>query len=139
MDLLELLVVLLVMLVDILVVMLVDKVLGMLATPGAAAVILGAVDWMGAFDRVDPTISISKLINMGVRSSLIPILIEFLEDRQMSVKYNGASSTWHSLVGGGPQGSWIGQQCYITASDDAGWRTRESLNIATTSLLWSWC
>ena len=37
----------------------------------------------------------------------------------MSVNYNGAASKWHTLVGGGPQGSWIGQNCYISASDDA--------------------
>ena len=102
-----------------LVVMLVDRVLQLLDTPGASAVVLGAIDWAGAFDRLDPTINVTKLINMGVRSSLIPVIIEFLEDRQMSVRYNGASSKWHTLVGGGPQGSWTGQNCYITASDDA--------------------
>ena len=102
-----------------LLVMMVDKILHMLDKPGATAVIFSAIDWMGAFDRLDPTITVSKLITMGVRSSLIPTIIEFLEDRQMSVNYNGAASKWHTLIGGGPQGSWIGQNCYISASDDA--------------------
>jgi hypothetical protein len=81
-------------------------------------VVLGAVDWMGAFDRQDPTITVQKLIKMGVRSSIIPIIIEFLDDRRMQVRFNSAKSKWHSLVGGTPQGSWNGQNCYIVASDD---------------------
>ena len=56
---------------------------------------------------------------MGVRPSIVPIIIEFLQDRKMTVRYNQAWSKWHCLVGGGPQGSWMGQNCYISASDDA--------------------
>ena len=37
----------------------------------------------------------------------------------MLVRYNQAWSKWHTLVGGGTQGSWTGQMCYIGASDDA--------------------
>ena len=80
---------------------------------------MGAVDWKGAFDRLDPTVNVSKLIKMGVRPSLISVIIEYLEDRQMSVCYNTAWSKWHKLVGGAPQGSWLGQTSYISASDDA--------------------
>ena len=76
------------------------------------------LDWSGAFDRQDPTISIMKMIKMGVRSSIIMIIMEFLEDREMSVKFNSAKSKWHKLIGGAPQGSWNGQNCYIVNSDD---------------------
>ena len=55
---------------------------------------------------------------MGVRSTIVSILIEFLEDRQMSVKFNGQDSSLFPLVGGGPQGSWTGQAAYIVSSDD---------------------
>ena len=37
----------------------------------------------------------------------------------MTVRYNTAWSKWHTLVGGAPQGSWMGQMAYIAASDDA--------------------
>ena len=37
----------------------------------------------------------------------------------MTVRYNSAWSRWHTLVGGSPQGSWMGQMAYIAASDDA--------------------
>ena len=102
-----------------LLVMMVDRVKQLLDRPGMSAVVATAVDWMGAFDRLDPTVTVLKLINMGVRPSLIPIIIEYLTDRKMSVKYNTASSKWHSLVGGSPQGSWMGMMAYIAASDDA--------------------
>ena len=36
----------------------------------------------------------------------------------MSVKYNGKRSKLHTLIDGGFQGSWSGQACYLTASDD---------------------
>jgi hypothetical protein len=104
--------------VEHMIVMLMDRVLHLLDAPGMSAVVLGAVDWMGAFDRQDPTITVQKLIKMGVRSSIIPIIIDFLEDRKMQVRFNSAKSKWHDLVGGTPQGSWNGQNCYIVASDD---------------------
>ena len=37
----------------------------------------------------------------------------------MEVKINKHTSTIHDLIGGGPQGSLIGQLLYIIASDDA--------------------
>ena len=73
-------------------VMLVDRVLALLDQPGKTAVVMGAVDWMGAFDRQDPTKTAIKLLNMGLRPSLVPVILEFLEDRKMVVRYNLASS-----------------------------------------------
>ena len=102
-----------------LIVLMMDRVLKLLDTPGKTAVIMAAVDWKGAFDRLDPTVAVTKLINLGVRHSIIPIIIQYLEDRQMTVRYNTAWSKWHKLVGGAPQGSWMGQMSYIAASDDA--------------------
>ena len=99
--------------------LMVDKILRMLDGPGGKAVVMSAIDWMGAFDRLDPTVTILKLINMGCRPSIVPIVMEFLQDRRMTVRYNSAWSRWHSLVGGFPQGSWLGQMSYIAASDDA--------------------
>ena len=95
-----------------------DRVLGQLDQVGMRAVIKASVDWASAFSRTDPTRTIAKFVKMGVRSSLINILIEFLEERQMTVKYNSEESALYSLIGGGPQGCWTGQACFITASDD---------------------
>ena len=101
-----------------LIVALMDRVLSLLDKPGMRAVIAAAVDWAAAFSRTDPTKTITKFINMGLRSSLVSVLIEFIEERQMTVKYNGKESKLHTLIGGGPQGSWSGQACYLTASND---------------------
>ena len=104
-------------------VMLMDRVLSLLDNPGMSAVIMGAVDWMGAYDRTDPTKTVTKMISMGIRTSLIPILIEFLDSRMITVK---EESKLHELIGGSPQGSWTGQNCYITSSDDAArWMDEE--------------
>ena len=95
-----------------------DRILSQLDRPGMRAIIKASVDWASAFSRTDPTKTISKFINMGVRASLINILIEFLDSRKMTVKYNSAESSLFTLVGGGPQGSWTGQESFIVASDD---------------------
>ena len=98
-----------------------DRIMSQLDKPGMTAVIRAAADWASAFDRTDPTKSVTKFINMGVRRSLVPILMQFLTDRQMSVKFNNAESQVYTLVGGGPQGSQTGQQTYIVASDDSSY------------------
>ena len=76
-------------------------------------------DWKGAFDRQDPTITINKFIRLGVRSSLIPVLIDYLRNKKMKVKMNGLESEVKDLVGGSPQGTLIGQLLYCGSSDDA--------------------
>ena len=84
----------------------------------SAAVIAAMIDWANAFDRQDPTLAIKRFIELGVRPSLIPILISYLDQRKMKVKFNGSESDTLSLIGGGPQGSLIGQIMYIVQSND---------------------
>ena len=99
-------------------VLMVDRILGLLDKPGMRAVVKASVDWASAFSRTDPTLTITRFIKMGLRPSLTNVLIDFLQDRQMSVCFNSEQSSLFSLIGGGPQGSWTGQQCFLTASDD---------------------
>ena len=101
-----------------LIIKLMDRVLSLLDKPGMRAVVQASVDWASAFSRTDPTKTVTKMINMGVRPSIVSVLIEFLQDRQMSVKFNDQESSLFPLVGGGPQGSWSGQASYIISSDD---------------------
>ena len=88
--------------------------------PDKSAVLAVGIDWHNAFDRIDPTLCVTKFIRLGLRNSLIPILIDYLSDRQMSVKYNGVVSSIHKLIGGGPQGTQLGQVSYSVANSDAG-------------------
>ena len=101
-------------------VMLVDRILKLLdSTDDPAAVLAAMVDWSNAFDRQDPTLAIKKFIKLGVRSSLIPLLISYLKERKMKVKFNGVLSKEHSLIGGGPQGTLLGQLEYLIQSNDS--------------------
>ena len=84
----------------------------------ASAVIAAMVDWASAFDRQDPTKAIQKFLKMGVRHSLIPVLISYLTERKMKVKFNGEISEEHSLIGGGPQGTLLGGLEYLVQSND---------------------
>ena len=77
-----------------LIVALMDRVLSLLDKPGMRAVVATAVDWASAFSRTDPTKTITKFVNMGVRSSLINIIIEFNEELNLINQLN-----YSSLVG----------------------------------------
>jgi hypothetical protein len=99
---------------------LVDRILKLLdSTTESTAVMAAMIDWSNAFDRQDPTLAIKKFIKLGVRTSLIPLLASYLEDRKMKVKFNGKYSNEHSLIGGGPQGTLLGLIEYLVQSNDA--------------------
>ena len=76
------------------------------------------VDWASAFERQDSTLAIEKFINMGVRSSLVPVLVSYLSGRGMQVRFNGEFSSTHYLPGGGAQGTLLGVLQYLVQSND---------------------
>ena len=47
------------------------------------AVFFSLIDWKQAFDRQSPTMGIKSFVKNGVRKSLVPLLINYFEDRQM--------------------------------------------------------
>ena len=97
---------------------LVDRVLFLLDRfPDKSAVIAASVDWSAAFDHQDPTLAIKRFIEIGVRPCIIPILISYLSGRKMKVKFNNEESDILSLIGGGPQGTLIGQIMYLVQSN----------------------
>ena len=53
------------------------------STSKSVAVILQMVDWSQAFDRQCHSLGIKSFIDNGVRPSLIPILMNFFQDREM--------------------------------------------------------
>ena len=55
---------------------------------------------------------------MGVRSSLIPVLVSYLQERKMTVRFGGSCSSVYSLPGGGPQGTLLGGIEYLVNSND---------------------
>ena len=72
------------------------------------AVLACLVDFSKAFNRQDHTILITKLSDMGVPGWLLKLVMAFLTARTMRVKFKGKLSDFHSLPGGGPQGTQLG-------------------------------
>ena len=65
----------------------------------AMAVLVQLVDWKTAFDRQCPKLGIESFIRNGVRLELIPILINYFQDRKMRVKWHGLLSSERNLPG----------------------------------------
>ena len=82
------------------------------------AVILNMIDWETAFPRQCPKLGIDSFIRNGVRPSLIPLLVNFFQDRKMSVKWKGCQSTVRDLNGGGPAGATFGLLEYLSQSNN---------------------
>ena len=86
------------------------------------AVIANFIDWNNAFPRQCPKLGIESFIRNGVRPSLIPVLINYFQNREMTVKWHGCFSTPKKINGGGPQGATIGILEYLSQSNNnADW------------------
>ena len=82
------------------------------------AVIATLIDWKQAFPRQCPKLGIEAFIAVGVRASLIPMLVNYFQNRKMSVKWKGIYSYARHLNGGGPQGGTLGILEYLCQSND---------------------
>ena len=82
------------------------------------AVIASLIDWNSAFPRQCPKLGVQSFIENGVRPSLIPILMNYFQDRHMSVSWHGCFSTPRKINGGGPQGATLGILEYLSQSND---------------------
>ena len=82
------------------------------------AVIAAMIDWKEAFPRQCPILGVEAFIASGVRSSIIPLLINFFQDRTMTVKWHGKTSKPRNLKGSGPQGGTLGIIEYLAQSND---------------------
>jgi hypothetical protein len=82
------------------------------------AVIATLVDWKEAFSRQCPKIVIQSFIKNGVRPALIPLLINYYQNRKLVVKWHGVKSKERDLNGGGPQGGIFGIWGYLSNSND---------------------
>ena len=88
--------------------------------PTQTAVLVCNVDFQKAFDRQNHLILIKKLDALGVPGWLLSIIISFLQNRSMSVKYNGCMSSEKSLPGGSPQGTLLALLLFLVFINDIG-------------------
>ena len=68
------------------------------------AVIANMIDWNNAFPRQCPKLGVESFIKDGVRPALIPVLVNYFQDRIMSVKWQGCRSAPIRIHGGGHRG-----------------------------------
>ena len=83
------------------------------------AVIATLYDWKEAFPRQCPKLGVEAFIKCGVRPSLIPLMINYLQGRTMRVKWHGETSSARNLNGGGPQGATFGIWEYLAQSNSS--------------------
>ena len=84
------------------------------------AILACLIDFSKAFNRQNHNIVITKLSDMNVPAWLLRIVMSFLSDRSMVVRYRGATSTPRSLPGGCPQGTLLGLLLFLVLINDAG-------------------
>ena len=83
------------------------------------AVVANLIDWNSAFPRQCPKLGVQSFIQNGVRASLIPLLINYFQDREMSVTWHGCLTVPRRINGGGPQGATLGILEYLSQSNNS--------------------
>ena len=71
------------------------------------------IDYSKAFDFVDHYVLIEKLVQLGVRSSIIKLLISFLSGRSHNTHIFGKKSDFLSITCGVPQGTVAGPKLFV--------------------------
>ena len=84
------------------------------------AVVAVLIDFSKAFNRIHHNIVIAILSEMGVPGWLLKIVIGFLTDRELLVRYKGRTSNRKYLPGGGPQGTLLGLFLFLILINAAG-------------------
>ena len=94
--------------------------------PEPTAVLACLVDFSKAFNRQDHNILLTKLSDLGIPGWLLRVVMSFLKDRSMKVKYKGKFSKLYPLPGGGPQGTLLGLFLFLILINDVGFDGQEN-------------
>ena len=89
------------------------------------AVLACTIDFSKAFNRQNHNILVTKLSDLGVPGWLLNIIMGFLSDRFMMVRYGGETSGLKPLPGGGPQGTLLGLLLFLILINDCGFEGKD--------------
>ena len=85
-----------------------------------------AVDFSKAFNRQNHNLLITKLSDMGVPGWLLNIVMGFLADRYMVVRFKGQVTEPKHQPGGGPQGTLLGLLLFLILINSCGFENQET-------------
>ncbi|KAI8518922.1 hypothetical protein Bbelb_021790 [Branchiostoma belcheri] len=93
-------------------------------------------DFSKAFDRVSHNIAICRLIELGLRPSLVRWISDFMTNRTQVVRYHGALSDSATVTCGFPQGTILGPLIFTAYINSASrqasskrWKFVDDLNL----------
>ena len=89
------------------------------------AVLAMMADFSKAYNRVSHNILIEILSDMGVPNWLLKIVMAFLSERELILRYKGKSSSQKALPGGTPQGTRLGMFLFLILINWAGFDESE--------------
>ena len=72
-----------------------------------AAVVCCLVDFSKAFNRIDHNVIVTILSDLNVPTCALRLVVSYLSNRKMCVRWNGATSNEQYIPGGGPQGGLL--------------------------------
>ena len=81
------------------------------------AVLATLLDFSKAFNKISHNIIITRLADLLVPKWLLKVLMGFLKDRKLHVKYKGKFSKMKDMPGGGPAGTILGMVLFIVLID----------------------
>ena len=97
----------------------IHKILSDTDTSKVTAVLATFIDWKYAFPNQCPKLGIKAFQKCGVRNALIPVLISYLQERSIIVKWHGKQSNRIPTPGEGPQGGYLGNMEYLAQSNES--------------------
>ena len=77
------------------------------STSNPSAVIAATVDFSKAFNRMSHNKIVTILSDLNIPTCALRLIISYLPQRSMCIRYNGAVSEDRNMPGGGPQGTLL--------------------------------
>ena len=83
------------------------------------------IDFAKAFNRQDHNTLVTILSDMGTPGWLLKLVMAFLTNRKMLLKFKGCTSEMEDLPGGGPQGTKLGLFLFLILINHAGFKPNQ--------------